>query len=221
MSTLRFTSRARRAVAPLSFVTAVTAAIALVSSACGSRGPLDTDVGVLAADAGTSGTVDGSVDVDGSADGDGAILGDGAALGDAKVDSGLPPIVNCGACIAQSCGSQLFTCLADPACRATFQCVVTKCLAGGAGGPDPQCLFTCSGSDPQGAVQVLRVFTCIINKCGADCQSVLGGGGLGGGRDAGMSPGNRASTPRPLACEAFAQWPEVCGETGDTNGAGE
>ena len=216
MSTLRFSTRSsrsarpRHALAPILFL----ACAALIASACGSRGPLD--INVVDWDAGNSGTLDGSVDLDGALQGDGAASGDGAIKGDARADSGLPPIVNCGACIAQNCGQQIFACLADVACRATFQCVVTKCLnGGGAGGPDPQCLFTCSGSDPQGAVQVLRVFTCIINKCGADCQAVLGGGGgTGGGRDAGRMQ-------RPAACEAFTQWPEVCAQTSVVNGAGE
>ena len=216
MSTLRFSSRARRrrrALAQVLFA----ACAALVASACGSRGPLD--INVVDWDAGTSGALDGSVEVDGAIQRDGAPSDDGASKGDARADSGLPPVVNCGACIAQNCGQQIFACLADVACRATFQCVVTKCLnggGGGGGGPDPQCLFTCSGSDPQGAVQVLRVFTCILNKCGADCQSVLGGGGGGGtgGRDAGRMQ-------RPPACEAFTPWPEICAQTGDMNGAGE
>ena len=69
---------------------------------------------------------------------------------------------------------------------------------------------------PDGTECAAVQHVCIINKCGADCQSVLGGGGGGGtgGRDAGRMQ-------RPLACEAFTQWPEICAQTGDMNGAGE
>jgi hypothetical protein len=151
--------------------------LTLTIVACGSRGPLDIDVIEYVNDA--SATVDGAGD-DGA--GDGANNGDGGAS-DGPVDVGPEgnPLVNCGQCIAQSCGQQVLTCITDTTCRTTLQCVVQMCLGGGGGGIDIQCALACGGGDPANLAGILSVFTCITSKCGADCASALGGLGGGGG----------------------------------------
>lgn len=195
--------------------TLVAAVIAAAVTACGSRGPLDIEV-VAASDA------DGGVDATTDATSDAASPD---ARSDARPGSDGGSIVNCGACVAQSCGAQFFQCLQSPACRTTFQCVLQDCLTGGA--PNASCVLKCAGSDPTGVVQVLRIFTCVTQSCGDDCSSLLGGlgggglpgggtgGGTGGGRPGG-EPLDRARTR--AACEAFSRWPELLPPTESTPG---
>jgi predicted small lipoprotein YifL len=154
--------------------------VAAAFVACGSRGPLDFEV---VYDTPDTSTVDVSADATATTD----------AKSDARPDAAgetgpnLPPIVECGACLVQSCGQQILACFQSPSCREVFSCVTQNCLAGGA--PDPSCLFKCAQSDPQGGVEVLRIFQCVTQKCGDDCAGLLGGlgggGGGGGPRDAG------------------------------------
>jgi hypothetical protein len=160
---------------------ALTFFVAAAFVACGSRGPLDYEIIYDTADTSTVDVAPETSTTDAASDG----RADGP--GDARPD--LPPIVNCGACLIQSCGQQIFACIQSAGCREVFQCVTQRCLAGGA--PDPQCLFQCAQSDPQGGVEVLRIFTCVTQQCGEDCAGLLGGlgggggGGGGGSRDAG------------------------------------
>jgi len=150
---------------------------ALAVAACGSRGPLDLDVGAIDVDA--SATVDAS---DANAD---VAISDAPA--DAPVETGPDgnPLVNCGQCLAQQCGQQILMCLTDTTCRTTLQCVAQMCLGGGGGGLNPQCALGCAGGDPGKLGGILALFTCVTQKCGADCTSALGGLGGGGRRDGG------------------------------------
>ena len=190
----------RRTLVPL-VSTALAASLVVSLVACGSRGPLDIEVieynGVSGA------TVDGA-DLDGAGV-DGGLHGDAKsdAAGDARAEGGNP-LVNCGQCVAQNCGTQVLTCITDTACRTTLQCVVTMCL-GGTGGVNIQCAVACGGGDIGKLGPILAVFSCITGKCGADCASALGGLG-GGGRDA----GNRQPPNRSDANQMFSAWPELC-----------
>src|SRR5262249_2915849 len=139
------------AMSPRRFVLPAFAFALLLPAACGSRGPLDLDVGPGAygngADSGAP--VDSSA---GGATGEDAAASDGGAKdakSDAPFDSGNP-LINCGQCLSQTCGQQILGCVIDTGCRTALQCVVQMCLAGGGGGGgvDPQCLAKCSGSDP-------------------------------------------------------------------------
>ena len=143
-------------------------------------GPLDgTEIveqpdGALAADAAS---------VDASSATDGASTGPT----DASVDRGgltLPDsaVVACGACVAQSCGQELLTCVASAGCRAVLQCVATTCVSGGL--PDPSCLAGCSSDSAAAQSDAVASLVCIVTSCGSECTSViagLAGGGAGGG----------------------------------------
>jgi hypothetical protein len=142
---------------------------------CGSRGPLDIEI-IEAT------SRDGGVDV--------AVApvdaGSDDAAQDAEVDAGREAsVLNCGQCLMQQCGPDIFDCLQSPPCQATFQCVVQKCLVGGGGTPNPSCISDC-GEGSKGIGGVLAILTCVTGKCGPDCTSLLGGlvggGGGGGGR---------------------------------------
>jgi hypothetical protein len=154
--------------------------------ACGARGPLDVTEIIVQEEPDATVPLDAPADVPGEA----SDVASHDVLADAIIDaapeamSGFDggPIVNCGACIAQSCGQPLLTCLTATACRTALQCVLQMCLTGGM--PSLQCLGGCTGSDPTTQQQVLTVIGCIIGTCGSQCTgalSGLGGGGGGGG----------------------------------------
>jgi hypothetical protein len=156
-------------------VAACTAGV-LAIAACGSRGPLDLDVIEVAADASTA--VDAGVDV--AAD-------TAADVHEASVDAAPEAsLVNCGQCVAQTCGQQILQCVTDTNCRTILQCVGQMCLGGGGGGLNPQCALGCAGGDFTKLGGVIGLFTCVTMSCGADCAGALGGlTGGGGGRDGG------------------------------------
>src|SRR5438067_6535433 len=110
------TLRLSRAFAPV-LLFSITAVCA---SACGSRGPLDIEV-VDWENGADGGNVDGSSNLDGATN-DGA-SNDSSSNSDAPKDSGLPPLVNCGQCIATNCGQQIVACITNPACSQALQCV--------------------------------------------------------------------------------------------------
>lgn len=152
--------------------------IAVLAVACGARGPLDIIVVEEAPDADVDAAVDVSVvDAADASDAHDAAEEEGGG----GFDGG--PIVNCGSCVVQSCGTQLLTCIESTTCRTALQCVVTTCLSGGT--PDITCIGTCAGSDPTTLADLIGAFTCIIETCGAQCTSVLGGLTGGGGAGAG------------------------------------
>src|SRR5579885_3481138 len=95
------------------------AVVALAFVACGARGPLDVEiVQETPADAAVeANVVEAGVDA-----------ADATDAADAPDETGRPgfdggPLVNCGQCIAQSCGQQLLTCITSAACRTALQCV--------------------------------------------------------------------------------------------------
>jgi hypothetical protein len=162
--------------------------------ACGARGPLD--ITVIEETAGDAALVP---DVAPEA-------GDAGESSDAPPDRGggfqLPDsgIIACGACVVQSCGPDLVTCLTSTDCRAALQCIATTCLSGGT--PDPTCIAGCS-TDPAALGEAITGLTCIVTSCGSQCTSVLsgltgggtgggiggGGGGIGGGGSGGGDAG--------------------------------
>ena len=174
---------------PISAVLFLSSASLVV--ACGSRGPLDIGE-EYGRDAGVPGvTVDAAMLVD-AAPLDAAMPDEANDEPDAPpprgdagftFDSGIP-IVNCGACVAQACGTSVVQCIVSTSCRTILQCVATMCLAGGS--PSPVCLLTCGSSDPQAAVEVIDLLQCVLNSCGSECATALAGGLGGGGTDAGM-----------------------------------
>ena len=179
------TSPLRRA-APAALVTA------FVLVACGARGPLD--VTVIEVVEGPEGGAD--VGVDAAAD---ATDASEAATDSAPETQGFDagPLVNCGTCVYQSCGTQLISCLTSTSCRTTLQCVVTMCISGGV--PDITCVTTCANGDATALGDVLGAFACIVQTCGTQCTSLLsgltgggtggGGGGAGGGGGGGGDSG--------------------------------
>ncbi|HEY3819731.1 MAG TPA: hypothetical protein VGL81_21330 [Polyangiaceae bacterium] len=148
--------------------------------ACGARGPLDIDVIEIVE--GPEGGAD--VAVEASADAaDASDSGDAADAAEETQGFDGGPIVNCGSCVVQSCGQQLLTCLTSTTCRTALQCVVTMCISGGA--PDISCVTGCANGDATALGDLLGAFGCIVETCGTQCTSVLGGltggGGSGGG----------------------------------------
>jgi predicted small lipoprotein YifL len=209
--------RPRRSAFVASFLALAAASVA----ACGSRGPLDVDVVYVVADAASDGTsptptLDAGHDT-ASADATPDVHAD--APSDAPHEAGL---INCGSCVAQTCGQSIVQCLTDAKCRATLTCVTQKCLGGGGGGGggggfDPSCLFTCANGDASSLATLVKVFTCVTQKCGPDCGNVLGGlgglggggGGGGGGRGGGNSPAPGNGSPAPNGREIFSHYPEL------------
>ena len=178
------TPRSRRAL-PLGM-------LALLVVACGSRGPLDL----------------GPIDLDAGGDVDVPDVGEPDTAPPPK-DAGkeaAPTIVDCGLCIAQSCGQPIFMCLQSVPCRTVLTCVTQKCLAGGMG-PDPVCLIMCSGGDPQGALEALGVLQCLTAKCGTTCGGVLPGGP--GRPPRGQRQMQDSQRAQESVDEVFSRWPEL------------
>jgi hypothetical protein len=221
---VRGSQKALSSAAPVSALLVLSA----LAVACGSRGPLDVDIIQLApdTDAGATPVVDSGQDATVVVDAGPKPVADTGPSVDAN-----PPreagVVNCGLCVAQSCGSDIVTCVTDQECLGTLQCVATKCLGGG-GSPDPSCFLTCGSG--KGLVQILRIFRCITDTCGPECGDILGGlGGLGGfpgGNRIGESrPSGPGSAPRDEANHSgnpgsrdvgrvlFSQYPELCTKT--------
>lgn len=157
------------------------AAAALVC-ACGARGPLDIIV------VEQSPAADASLDAKAVEAGFEAADGPSEAARDvfeaeapeASMGFDAGPLGNCGACLVNSCGTQLLTCITAPACTTALQCVATSCLTGGM--PDLGCLGNCTKGNATTEMQLLSVIGCVIGTCGTNCAGVLGGlGGLGGG----------------------------------------
>jgi hypothetical protein len=154
--------------------------VGFVFVACGARGPLD--VTVIEIVEGPEGGADVALDA----------ATDAMDAGDAPTDAVAEtqgfdggPLVNCGTCVYQSCGTQLISCLTSTSCRTTLQCVVTTCISGGV--PDITCVTTCADGDATALGEVLGAFACIVQTCGTQCTSLLGGltGAGGGGAGAG------------------------------------
>lgn len=210
--------RSRHAAADRLFPALLPALVAAITAAaCGSRGPLDdTPYGGEGADAAASADVSATptpipLPLDAGADG--------------PTGPDLPPIVDCGLCLASECGQPILACVTNPTCQEAFQCVLTSC----GGALDPACILGCAKTSPAGALQLLSIFQCVTGKCGPDCGEVLGqlGGGLPGvpgtpGRDAGAPPRPDAGRPPPPAVpardprdgrdaleRAFSAWPEL------------
>lgn len=181
------------------------------AAACGSRGPLDDTPYGSGADAATDTTATPlplPPPLDGGADG--------------PTGPELPPIVDCGLCLASKCGQPILSCVTNPTCQQAFQCVLSTCGAS----LDPACILGCAKTSPAGALQLLSIFQCVTAQCGPNCGEVLGqlgGGGIPGvpgtptpGRDAGRPrpDAGPASVPGPRegreALErAFSAWPEL------------
>jgi predicted small lipoprotein YifL len=157
----------------------------LFLAACGARGPLD--ITVIQEVEGPEASTDAAV-VEASTDA--ADASDAAEAGKEGGTFGIDggPLINCGECVAQSCGSQVLTCIESPNCLSAIQCAVTTCLSGGS--LDPSCIEGCANGDLSALGDLVGTFTCVIGTCGAQCTSVLGGlGGLGGGGGAGGGGG--------------------------------
>jgi len=155
---------------------------AALACACGARGPLDiTVIEVAASDA----AVTADVQTDTSSP---DALPDAAreampdvleAAADTAMGMDGGPLVNCGTCVAQSCGNQLLTCITAPGCTAALQCVATTCVTGGV--PNLSCVTGCTMGNTTTESQLLSVFGCVIGTCGTQCTGLLGGLGGGGG----------------------------------------
>jgi hypothetical protein len=182
--------------------------LAAALGACGSRGPLDDDIILVSPDSGV-------IDSGGT---DAISVVDSAP----PVDAAPPPVdagtglIQCGTCVASQCGTDVTTCLTDPACTAIIQCVGTTCLGGlgggggGGGGIDPSCFLTCASSGGSGAGEALGIFQCITGDCGQACGGLLGGLGGGGFPDPAPPPVHQtAAERRAIFADAFSAWPEL------------
>lgn len=154
------------------------AAAALVC-ACGARGPLDITVVVETPDTGA----DVAVPLDAASDAADAPPEATADVLEASPDTSMGPdggpLVNCGSCIANTCGTQVVACVTSSTCATALQCTATMCLTGGT--PNIQCVLGCTNGDAMTQQQLLSVFGCVLGNCGSSCTSVLGGLGGGGG----------------------------------------
>ena len=175
--------------------------LAAVLGACGSRGPLDDDIILINADSGVidSGVIDSAPVVDSAP----------PPISDAAIDTGTG-LIQCGTCVAEQCGTDVLTCITDPACQTILQCVGTTCF-GGAGGFDPSCLIGCAGGGGTGVGEALGIFQCITGSCGNACGGLLGGlGGLGGGIPDPAPPSPKSAAQKhAIFEEAFSAWPEL------------
>jgi hypothetical protein len=179
--------------------------MALTAAACGSRGPLDVDVVQPVAspsnDAGSNNPIN-VVDASGPENPAPVDSGpQGQADARALVEAGL---LTCGTCVAQQCGTQIFTCIQDTTCRTELQCIATTCLAGDAGGGGGTgnlgCFTKCAGG-VAGLATLLPIITCITQQCGPDCGGALGGvPGLGG---------MPIEVPEASGPEMFSRFPEL------------
>jgi hypothetical protein len=152
--------------------------------ACGIRGPLDVDPAGGADDDDDDGGATSSPEAStGTAESDAAAEAAAPPIADAgrEAEAAAPGPLQCAGCLLGSCGEGVIACLTDQACRDTFQCVVTDCLAGG-GGLDFQCVTGCV-SDLDTAVELFAIVQCVTGTCGTNCGGVLPGGfpGLPGG----------------------------------------
>jgi hypothetical protein len=144
--------------------------VAVLTAACGARGPLDI---VVVEEQPPDAGAEVSSSVDAAPDSTQV----GPPIGLPGLDSGL---VACGMCLAQNCGSEIGACIAMPSCRSTLQCVATMCLAGGSANL-PVCVYSqCAGDAGLTALtSLLPLFQCVMG-C-PTCGSSLGGLGGGGG----------------------------------------
>jgi hypothetical protein len=171
-----------------------------VAVGCGSRTQIDLpfadeDAGAdasLDGDAATDVSADTTPDAEGDADADGAGGDAGSDAHDGAGGRGGGGPLGCFQCLGSNCPSAM-QCLQDTACRNGAVCVFTKCLAGGGGsgggmgGIDYQCLLGCFNGDLNAGLQAFQTFQCIMQQCGNDCGSLLGG--LGGGGIPGLPGG--------------------------------
>jgi hypothetical protein len=174
------------------FLLGTSLAIAALVSACGARGPLDI---IVVEESAPDASAEAGAHVDAAGE---ASSEAGDAPSEAKTDAieaavdsstgaDANPIVACGTCLAQTCGTQLLTCVTSSGCIAALQCVATMCLTGGT--PDIQCLGNCTNGDAMTQQQLLSVLGCVLGNC-PTCTSALGGlGGLGGGGGGGGAGG--------------------------------
>jgi hypothetical protein len=167
-------------------------ALAVVAlGACGSRGSLDYDIVqvVAAGDDASTETPDADVpDTNATID---VNVPDTNVPVDTGVDAPVEAsVINCGLCVATSCGSDIVACLTDTTCQQTLTCAVQTCLTGGI---DLQCFLGCANGNSASLAQLITMFQCITQTCGPQCTSVLGGlggsGGLIGGGSGGGSGG--------------------------------
>ncbi len=180
--------------------------VVTVSTACGSRAPLDFELynnsSLSALDGATVGP-DGAV----NPDPDGGV--------GPRKDTGPDgnPLVNCGSCVATQCGPTVLTCVTNTGCRDVLQCAMLNCLQGGL---DPTCLFKCASGNPGGALQAAGVIQCVTTNCGDSCLSAfggigggIGGGGGGGGRMPESSNLEERQVQRDAVCEMMSPWNEL------------
>jgi hypothetical protein len=148
--------------------------VAVLTAACGARGPLDIVV------VEEQPPPDAGADVASSVDAPPDSPQVGPPVGLPGLDSGL---VTCGMCLAQNCGSEIGMCISTPSCQSTLQCVATTCLAGGSANLLGCVTTQCAGDAGLAALTSLfPLFQCIMGcpTCGSALGGLLGGGGGGG-----------------------------------------
>jgi hypothetical protein len=148
--------------------------VAVLTAACGARGPLDIVV------VEEQPPQDAGADVSSSVDAPPDSTQVGPPIGLPGLDSGL---VACGTCLVQNCGSEIGMCIATPSCRSTLTCVATMCLGGGMAGLLGCATTQCAGDAGLVAefANLLPLFQCLMGcpTCGSGLGGLLGGGGGG------------------------------------------
>ncbi len=116
----------------------------------------------------------------------GAGGGGTGGVGGGGGSGGTGPIA-CISCISQKCPA-VQDCLFDQACRDGAICAMQKCLTGGGGGPNLQCMIQCFNGDFQAAFKAFQGIQCFFTQCGQTCGGIIpglpglpGGGGQPGG----------------------------------------
>jgi hypothetical protein len=152
--------------------------VAVLTAACGARGPLDIVV------IEEQPPPDAGADVSSSVDAPPDSPQVGPPVGLPGLDSGLAA---CGTCLVQNCGSEIGMCIATPSCQSTLQCVATMCLAGGSANLLGCVTTQCAGDSGLASLTSLfGLFQCVTGNC-PTCTGALGGllGGGGGGMPGG------------------------------------
>ncbi|MBK7580050.1 MAG: hypothetical protein IPI67_07560 [Myxococcales bacterium] len=80
----------------------------------------------------------------------------------------------CIGCVAQKCPS-VQQCVLDQKCRDGAICAMQKCLSGGGGGPNLQCMIQCFNGDFGAAFQAFQGIQCFLTSCGQTCGGVIPG----------------------------------------------
>ena len=131
-------------------------------------------------------TADGGAKIDVNADQEGGATAD-VSVDTPRTDGPFDlfdvfplPDAGCPNCIRDRCGSQINSCINDPACVMGLTCTLQNCAGAlGEGGLNPSallCVLNCFGGDQAKAFAAIGSLTCLTMTCGSVCIPDAGGG---------------------------------------------